>query len=434
MAQKILISFVGQGQFADSEPAKKFASGYLPANYLFTLKNGEERIVKKHIFVEALLESKQYEFSSIYLLGTSTSSWAMLIYDLAQQDPEMRAFWDELNESCTVGLEDDQRERLEQVLQQKYGLPVYIRTHFSDLDKETIDDVFNVYNTVAEELPAEADILFDVTHGFRTMPLLAYQTLLYNSIILNRRSIEIVYAQLRRAEKGGDPMDPPPSIVRYLGRYWELSEGTVAYKMFKEKYDADLLSRLVSRYCQKLSSPLKRFDEIVRFNVVHNIVGFVKKAREVVEENPFDETWPLWMQDTYVEIVDICNKVGDGRISDQLRNFSRVLHEKNMLVQSIITLRCAFEARVVELDDPSQVGRYDLWKKDGTGTAYERFRSLSISGELKKDMKKLGDLRNEVAHGAGDQFCRGETLNINNLNQRLHNSEEKVDEFFALVR
>jgi len=434
MSQKVLISFVGQGQFADAEPAKQFASGYLPANYLFTLKKGRERTVKKHIFLEALLESGQYEFSSIYLFGTSTSSWAMLVYDLAQQDPEMKNFWEELNESCKAGIEDDQREYLEEILQKKYGMPVHIRTHYADLDKETIEDVFNVYNSVAEELPVDAEVLFDVTHGFRSMPLLAYQALLYNSAIMNRRKIEIVYAQLRRAGKGEDPMDPPPSIVRYLGRFWELSEGTVAYKMFKEKYDADLLSRLVSCYCPKLSSPLKRFDEIVRYNVIYNIIGFVEKVREVVEENAFDESWPIWMQDTYVEVVEICNKVGEGMVSDQLRNFSRILHEKGMLVQSIIALRCAFEARVTEQVDASQVGNYDLWNKDGTGAAWEYFKSLSVSWDLKFAMHKLGNLRNEVAHGAGDQFCKGKAMDINNLNQRLKNAEERVDEFFALIR
>lgn len=433
---KVLFSFVGKGQFADKDAAKQFKSGYLPANYLFTLNDGTEKIVKKHIFVEAVLESGQYQFSSIYLFGTSTSSWEMLIYDLAKESEEMKLFWQELHESCLSGIEDDQKERLEKILESKYGVPVYINTHYEDLDKDTIDNVFDVYYSVAEQLAPVKEIIFDITHGFRSMPLLAYQSLLYNSVTESRRRIEIIYAQLRMADvrKGEDPMDPPVSMVRYLGRFWELSEGAVAVKLFKAKFDAELLSRLVQRYCAPLMGPLLQFDEIVRYNLIHNIIKFVENAQKVIDEHPLDETWPLWMLEAYGNIVDVCKRVGYGPVSSQLRSFSRLLHEKNLLVQSIIALRCAYEARVVEKIDPSLVGRYSLWTGGSAGKANIFLNKLCVPEELRMAMDNLRDLRNKVAHGVGDQYSRGEKVTVESLKAGLIKAEEGVDKFFALVK
>lgn len=436
MASKVLFSFVGKGQFADKDAAKQFESGYLPANYLFTLSDGSEKIVKKHIFVEAVLESGQYQFSSIYLFGTSTSSWEMLIYDLAKESEEMKLFWQELRESCLSGIEDDQKERLEKILESKYEVPVYINTHYEDLDKDTIDSVFDVYYSVAEQLAPSAEIIFDITHGFRSMPLLAYQSLLYNSVTENRRRIEIVYAQLRMADvrNGENPMDPPVSMVRYLGRFWELSEGAVAVKLFKEKYDAELLSRLAQRYCAPLTGPLRQFDEIVRYNLIHNVVKFVEKARNVIEKYPLDESWPLWMMEAYAFVVEVCNKVGFGPVSEQLRAFSKLLNEKNLLVQSIIALRCAFEARVVEQFDPSLVGRYDLWTGGSAGRAYVCYNKLPITDEMRESMKDLKKLRNKVAHGVGDQYSKNESVTVESLKRDLKKATEQLDEFFSIVK
>lgn len=436
MASKVLFSFVGKGQFADKDAAKQFESGYLPANYLFTLNDGTEKIVKKHIFVEAVLESGQYQFSSIYLFGTSTSSWEMLIYDLAKESEEMKLFWQELRESCLSGIEDDQKERLEKILESKYEVPVYINTHYEDLDKDTIDNIFDTYYSVAEQLAPSAEIIFDITHGFRSMPLLAYQSLLYNSVTENRRRIEIVYAQLRMADvrNGENPMDPPVSMVRYLGRFWELSEGAVAVKLFKEKYDAELLSRLAQRYCAPLTGPLRQFDEIVRYNLIHNVIKFVEKARNVIEKYPLDESWPLWMMEAYAFVVEVCNKVGFGPVSEQLRAFSKLLNEKNLLVQSIIALRCAFEARVVEQFDPSLVGRYDLWTGGSAGRAYVCYNKLPITDEMRESMKDLKKLRNKVAHGVGDQYSKNESVTVESLKRDLKKATEQLDEFFSIVK
>lgn len=429
MAKKVLISFVGKGQFADKDEAKKFASGYLPTTYMFNV-NGVDTPKSSHIFVEALLESHMYEFSKIYLFGTNTSSWGMLIYDLAQKDEAVKIFWEELEESCSgSGIEDEQIERLEILLRAKYGVHVVIRAHVADIEEDSVDEVFNIYNSVAEEIPAKHDIIFDITHGFRSMPLLAYQSLLYNSATQQRRRIDIIYAQLGLVKSGENKKSI--SFVRNLGRYWELSEGALAVKLFKEKYDASMLVSLVPQYCAPVAELFRRFDDIVRFNLAHFVEPFMALACKILETNPLNEEWPLWMQDGYIELVNVFNSVGDGEpVSQMLMNFSALMHNKGLLVQSVIALRCAVEAKIIEQINPAKVGDYDFWEKQGKVWLKE---NRTVPSELKQAIHSLAFLRNLVAHGGGDHNSSAYAFSASALENKLFVAEKNVKKLFAIL-
>lgn len=149
-----LISSVGTGMYKE---------GYRKTVYCFP--SGEK--IETHIFLNALLKNKYRDISKIILVGTVTSGWDMLI----DVDDELWVKVCEAKENDSI----DQSiiSEIETYLSNKLNISVVIKYHTDRIVNETSEEIFNLYSSIIPEITDE-NILFDITHGFRSMPILLY--------------------------------------------------------------------------------------------------------------------------------------------------------------------------------------------------------------------------------------------------------------------
>lgn len=384
-----LISMIGTGMYKTS----KDFEGYKETNYSF-----KEKHFKTRLFMEAILQMQDKTINQIILLGTDTSSWDCLVdKDNAERD-ETIELWDSLFDQCEktadsepLGVSRENLDRLEKYLSERFKTEVIILCHTQNIDGNTLEELFDYYTSVANKVRKGNDILFDITHGFRSMPVLLYQSLQY-SLSQENRKVEIIYGEL-------DINDKSKGCARDLSKYWSYSELTSALNVFKSKLDGFKLAELIEPYWEKGSKAIKRLSEIVQTNFAFQIEEVCRQIKNALDKFPTDEA-PKYLDSIKTFLKEICNLVDEEATSKTLFKYSQFLYSHNLNVQAIITLQITVEAAIVEKYASSErFGDYDWWKEEGKGRLDKQ-----KSNHWKKigvPLTNLEHFRNQIAHGGG---------------------------------
>ena len=367
-----LISLLGTGIKKDGE--------YQSTKYVFPDKKEFE--TKK--FEEALIELKYRDFSKVILVGTITSAWEMLAEE--NDDLCMKLMEARQNRSFS----DELKKELELYLSEKLHLPVVIKYHTDKIDDDTSIDIFNLYSSIISEISDE-NVLVDVTHSFRSMPILLYQALQF-SVSQNERikNVELVYGEYISDQKC--------SYVRNLTSYWKYSQITNAASIFEEKLDGFLLANLIEKEWSAGSKAIRRFSEIVQTNFCLQIIEVSKQIRNSLKKYP--ENAPSYLSKVKNTVEKICSLIysEDKKLSVSLYDFSKFLYEHKLNVQAVICLQVAVETSICEkFASESKIGDYEWWKDFGQN----ELRKLENSNkkDLKIPLTNLEYFRNQVAHG-----------------------------------
>ena len=368
----------------------------------------------------ALLKKKYRDFDKVILIGTRTSNWDALV-DL--NDSGTENLWEKLtalNES-KQGIIDELIHPLEQQLEKQYSLPFKVIVHTDMINSDTCTDVFNSYNRIIPEVSAKSNVLFDVTHGFRTMPILMYQNLQFLFSNDFSRRIEIVYGEYVK--------DRDISYVRDLSNFWKLGQITDAIDIFEKKLDGFKLAELIEEIWEKGCKAIKRFSEIVQTNFALQISEVTKQIKNALSAYPKEA--PAWLSRVQSILEKILDLIDEKSQAKTLYNYSQFLYEHNLNVQAIITLQVAVETSIVEkFGTEKNIGDYEWWQKEGKDHLY------SLKGdnwkELCKPLTNLEAFRNQIAHGGGKNKEGNFPLAANIPN--IYNSGKRgIDNLFAVL-
>jgi len=385
-----LVSFVGTGMFEKS-PADK--GHYRETIYRFP---DNTRSGKVSLFVEALLEKSDLGIQNVILIGTHTSSWDALVPD---KDGENFALWDALNDSCSIkktGLDDEGAKALEQCLVRKYsGINFSIIHHDDKLDEKNTEVVLGLYASVGKLIPQGSRLLLDITHGFRTMPLLLFQALQLYSPKFVPEEVNVVYGEYRSELK--------ESEVRFFPNLWALSEIQRQVYAFKSTFDGDKLADSIDTFEKgsKLAEWIRTFSNMVKMNYVMQIGESIRQLRHILEKESRKSSF-AWRNEVFRFLQEIEKKLDKKRLSEQLLVFGRLLFDHGLATQAIIALRVAVETRVAEVTKQG-IGKYALWDVGGLGRS---FLQDACKGDqaLWEDMERLREARNLIAHAGGEKY------------------------------
>lgn len=368
-----LISLVGIGMYED---------GYRQTNYIFP----DGKNITTHIFLKALLEANYREISKIILVGTVTSGWDMLI----DVDDDLWVTVCEAKEKREIS--DELIKKVELYLSEKLNIPVVIKYHTDKIDNSSTPEIFDLYSSIIPEINDE-NILFDITHSFRSMPVLLYQALQF-SVSQNPKikNIEIVYGEYIEKEK--------LSYVRDLSSYWKYSQISDALYVFNQKLDGFRLADLIQDEWEAGSKAIRRLSEIVQTDFCLQIAEVASQIRKSIRKYP--ENAPVWLGKVRDVLLKILNVVGneDKKMSECLFDFSKLLYERKLNVQAVICLQVAVETRICESENSEdKIGDYDWWQGNGRKILFK------IKGNnwkyIGNPLTNLEIFRNQIAHGGG---------------------------------
>lgn len=352
--------------------------GYRKTNYVFP--DGKE--FETNIFFESIINTKYKEIEKIILIGTITSSWDMLVEDDEDLFIEVGTAKDD---KC---LNKEIFTKIEKHIFEKYNIPTFIKCHTDELSLETSLEVFNLYNSIIPEISSDG-VLLDITHGFRSMPVLLYQTLQF-SVSQNPKikDVEIVYGEFIKAED--------KSFVRNLSSYWKFSQIKDALSLFTEKLDGFKLAQLIHKEWEKGSKAISRFSEIVQTNFALQINDVLRQLKNAV--NVYPQHAPRWLDDVKRVVEQIIKIIDKSTLSSSLFSYAKFLYEKKLNIQAIIALQVCVETFICEKENEIEnIGNYDWWQS--TGKEYLRKIKSEDFQNIGKPLNNLEFFRNQIAHG-----------------------------------
>lgn len=399
-----LISLVGTGMYKND--------GYAKINYIFS----DKEKIESSIFIKALLKKRYRDFSKIILLGTITSGWDLFLEDDINLWTEIK----EKRENGTLNSEDFQK--IQTYIELELGIPIVIKYHTDKVDSDTSLEIFNIYNSIIPEITDE-NILFDITHGFRSMPILLYQALQFSiSQNPNIKNIELVYGELK-GEKN-------PAYVRDLSNYWRYSQISDALFVFKEKLDGFKLAELIESYWSDGAKCIRKISEIVQTNFSLQIAEVIRNIKNVLKRNT--DNIPQWQNEIEKVLSEFLPILDEKSESKTLYNFAQFLYSKKLNIQAIIALQISVEVSIAEkMGCKENIGDYDWWQENGK----QRLKSIKdTDSELRDKLNRLEAIRNQVAHGgAKGKYTKGvpQAANIPNI---FESSKVGVEKFFKALK
>jgi CRISPR-associated Csx2 family protein len=403
-----LISSIGTGMYKDE-------GGYRKTTYHYA--DGETQV--SSLFLETLLKTQKWDIRKVLLVGTYTSSWDMLIPDEGNGDPDL---WITLKDECKSpqGISEASLRVLEAKMPQWYKIPFVFKVHASHLDSDNVEDIFGIYKTISSELAEGTDILFDITHGFRSMPILIYQALQYDMPRFPKRRIHLIYGEYIDKEK--------ISYVRDLSKYWDFHEISAAITLFEEKLDGESLAEKIKPYWEAGGKCLIRLSAIVQCNLSFQVPDVLRQINNAFKSVPDDV--PHWVQDVCQGLRVLYNRLQADSVSLCLRKYSKLLEEKRLITQGVIALQMALETAITEkYASEDTIGDYDWWQEYGDD--FYKKEKNKLSWEYNNALYKIENLRNAIAHGGNRDKKTKEYPSIANLPSLLKQGNRAADQLFA---
>lgn len=355
-------------------------NGYQKTKYVFP----DKKECETNLFLKAVLEVGYKEISKIILVGTKTSGWEML----AEDNEEL---WDKISSAREEkSITDELIKELENYLSEKLKITVVIKCHTDKIDEDTSLEIFNIYNSIIPEITDE-NILFDITHGFRSMPILLYQALQF-SVSQNPKikNVEIVYGEYVKKDEC--------SYVRNLSSYWKYSQISDALTLFKEKLDGTRLAELIKSDWSAGSKAIKRFTEIVQTNFCLQFIDVSRQMKNAISKYPANA--PEYLNDVKIILEELCKLVNEKYQSRTLYNLSKYFYEHKLNVQAVICLQVGVEVCECEHQQcQNYIGNYDWWQDYGKqGLQVTKKNNFK---EIGTPLNNLEGFRNQIAHGGG---------------------------------
>ena len=188
---RVLISFLGTGKMKDGDNAK---GEYEYANYQIDNKTP----YKAAFIADALI--KAYSIDKVVLIGTVKSMWDEVYANFAGDDLDSD-IWENLqkirqsvshkSELALKGIDKETgveievaKETIEKVLPGNDSKIVLIKY---GLDETEIDDNISKILGIEEYLSDNDEIYFDITHGFRSLPMVLMNSIIYLQNVSNKK-------------------------------------------------------------------------------------------------------------------------------------------------------------------------------------------------------------------------------------------------------
>lgn len=273
---KILISFVGTGSLQQKEKQghSYLASErqYKPATYHIDDDN-----IGEYPFVAAAL-TKYHNIDKVILVGTVHSMWEEVYKYFSEQNKielDEDAFF-EIAEHCDNATNESElviphKDKIEQAI----GPDSSIMLIRYGLNEKEITDNIGIVLGLNDLINTGDELIVDVTHSFRSLPIFIMNLLLYLTNVSSKRPkiSHIYYGMLEMSHT----LNYAPIVD--LKKILELNKWIVGASAFKNYGNAYMISELLQGVNTNLGNELKQFSDLLNLNHLDQIEKEVEKLK-----------------------------------------------------------------------------------------------------------------------------------------------------------
>lgn len=286
---------------------------------------------------------------------------------------------------------------------------------------KTEAEAWKLFECIAEHIPDGEQVIFDITHGLRSLPMLGFLALSYLKVVKKIDVAHVYYGALDLTPRGGDrPLTPVIELTPLVS----LLDWAQAVNRFQDTGDARLFRPLMSGprdpSLSKVAGNLEQLSVAFANNRtldVGNIASQLKKSLEQARQTPFvaDHSPFLSVIDNIDRSISPLQKQEDARLSLLAQHAQIVWYEKHGHAMQAIGLLREWLVSVVSWH---QTGEIQLTRDERSEIEKllnkHRKEPHKAVPELQKVVKlwdKVVKLRNDLSHfGMRDQRIQGQKV------------------------
>ena len=402
---KVLFSFVGTGPLVNkgSIPSLKSAREYRRANYHL----GDE-ILGEYPFMAAAL-SDHCDIDKIVLIGTTHSMWEEVyrFYQEKKGAPVDEQVYFDIAEYCEKAnskseLSFPYKEQVEHAI----GDHAHVVLIKYGVNEEEINENINIVLKLHEYLSTGDELIVDVTHSFRSLPILVMNLLLYinNASTKNIKLSHIYYGMIEMAKE----YDYTPVVD--LKKVMELNKWIMGANSFKEYGNAYQISELLKDVDTSASKKLKHFSDVMNLNHLFAISKETQSLKTMLKKDFSSQLPQMIVKPVLKGFVKSFQNTENNPALFQYKlaewqykhmNYATALIS---LQESILTYAC-------------MVNQYDCEGKDARDEMKDLIYKCNVYNydpipvDLINVYKKVTKMRNAVAHALQRDFSVKEIIN-----------------------
>ncbi len=408
----VLVSFIGKGRKVEDPKGKVYEK------LVYRFRSGKE--IESAVFFDALLESGEFEINEAVIIGTKTSSWAVLLDNHLDTHDNIFDLYEEIETATENGIGTHALEKLGDALSELWGRRVRCHAHDSEItDKNAFAIISDYFIQLQAHSGVNQDIVMDITHSFRTMPVMLMIAMQMrqsiSSSVLNHA--DIIYGELQNRDKG-------PSQVRYLTPAWDGVKVASAVRFFFEHFDGEDLGRLLEKDWKKGSDAVKRLGLTIQSMCLTRIDEVISQLRNALADQPVD--LPEWIGPVVNRCTELVKKLDVKPKYKCIQAVADVLAENKNYGLALIALHLALEAFIYkEMKAEDRYGDYNaMYRSDGLWLKFSR----NVKHGDQKRMSYIKNARNMVAHGGAKNREGGlpQPVNLPQLYQKCRSELESI--------
>lgn len=396
---KVLISFVGSGPLINKGANSSLMSAreYRKATYHL----GDENLGEYPFMAAAL--SDYYDIEKIILIGTVHSMWEEVYRYYQEKKCQVidEQVYCDIAEYCENATSESELSvpHIDQV-ELSLGANAHIALIKYGVNEAEINDNINIVLKLHELLATGDELIVDVTHSFRSLPILVMNLLLYinNVSTKNIKISHIYYGMIEMSREYG--YAPIVDLMKVM----ELNKWIMGANSFKEYGNAYQISALLKGVDTDASTRLKHFSDVMNLNHLFAISQETQSVKTVLKKNIPSQLAEMIVKPVIKDFVKNFQKIDDDPAMFQLKlaewqykhmNYASALIS---LQESILTYACMVTKHNCEdKDDRNQV-------KD------QIFKKNPLPEDLKKVYSEITAMRNVVAHALDKEFSAAKII------------------------
>ena len=431
---RVLVSFLGTSRIEKKEAGYR---QYLQANYKFD--NGDSY---ESPFIAVALKY-HYNIDKLILIGTPKSMWEEVYHAFTGEIDDVYA---ELGAFCENATKDTSLESLphKEKIEKALGNGSKIVLVHYGLNRDEISCNSELVLSIEKLLQSGDELYLDITHSFRSLPLLLMNSLLFlkSASVKNIKMKSISYGMLDiTRELGYTPVVELNSVLDLNG--W--IAGASEFKAFGNAYKvASLMGRTGWAKDADVAKVLTDFSDAMNLNYISEI----RKKLDEIRLIKFEEMSPFARFLIEPSIRQIVDEFKNAKYESQFQfRLAEYQFEQKHYAAAALCLAESMVSLVTECEGLIVISKKDrdLAKTVITGTASHEVMSKYLgfygayllekkkveesvlgqkANELQKEYRKaythLKNIRNGVAHMAEKR------VDFDEVKRRLYNAMELV--------
>lgn len=365
--------------------------------------------------------SRYLKLDTIVILGTCSSQWGVLVEHLAEEGEDEDARLQLIDAEVAGAVEQPLLDRLAPLLMRAVGFNVSPRLISFGKDE---DEQYGILRAVADAVPKNGAVSFDLTHGFRHLGMVGFLSAFMLERVRSLKVQDLWYGALDMARGGVTPvlkLDGLVGVRRWLDAL-DRFDATGDYGVFAPLLIADMKDDMEDKELKELKDKANCLRNAAFYERTCNVLD---AARQIRTFRPVLDTLTRASGLFRPQLAERLRWATLSGLAEQQRELAHQYLNRGDFVRAAIFGREACVTHLCEVRGVSTV--------EDSQEREEAVKKLTkeLKGEKKAAYRRLTRIRNSLAHAtpphSWDKQSKSALKDPDHLHRGLKTS---LDRFF----